>query len=134
MKKFAFVAVLALAACGEAETEEPMVEEEMVAEEPAADVAMAADGQPMEGTYEITNSDGETHTQVVNADGTYLNTYPDGREETGTWTSESPDQWCGALDGEEIECSVETIDEDGVWTSTSENDAEDVATIVRIDA
>lgn len=134
MKKFAFVAVLALAACGEAETEEPVVEEEMVAEEPASEVALAADGQPMEGTYEITNSDGETHMQVVSADGTYINTYPDGREVTGTWSSESPDQWCGAADGEEIECSVEAIDENGVWTSASESDPEDVSTIVRVES
>lgn len=134
MKKFAFLAVFALAACGEAETEEPMVEEEAVVEEPTAEVAMAADGMPMAGTYEITTAEGETYTQVVSEDGTYVNTMPDGTEVNGTWTSERPDQWCGASEGEEVECSTEMVDENGVWTSTSDNDPEDVATIVRLDS
>ncbi len=133
MKKFAFLAVFALAACGEAETEEPMVEEEMVAEEPAAEVAMAADGMPMAGTFEITRADGETYTQVVSDDGTYVNTMPDGTEVRGTWTSERPDQWCGANEGEEVECSTETVDADGVWSSVSDNDPEDVTTITRVE-
>jgi len=133
MKKFAFVAALALVACGEAETEEPVVEEEAVVEEPAAEVAMAADGMPLTGTFEITTSEGETYTQVVSADGTYVNTYADGREATGTWSSEGPGHWCGALDGEETECSTESVDENGVWTSVSESDPEDVTTIVRVE-
>ena len=133
MKKFAFLAVFALAACGEAETEEPVVEEVAV-EEPAAQVAMAADGLPMAGTYEVTNADGESYTQVVSDDGTYVNTMADGTEVTGTWTSERPDQWCGAADGEEVECATETIDADGVWTSVSDTDPEDVTTVTRIES
>jgi hypothetical protein len=134
MKKYAFVAILALAACGEAETEEPVVEEEVVAEEPAAEVAMAADGMTMTGTFQVTNAEGETYTQVVSADGTYTSTMADGTVVNGTWSSESPDQWCGADEGEEIECSTEVVDEDGVWTSTSNNDPEDVTTIVRLES
>ncbi len=134
MKKYAFIAMLALAACSEAETEEPMVEEEVAMEEPVVTAPMAADGMPMAGTFEITNSDGETYTQVVAEDGTYTNTMADGTQVNGTWTSERPDQWCGADEGEEIECSVETIDENGAWTSTSETDPEDYSTIRRIDS
>ncbi len=134
MKKLVIVAAVVLAACGGAETEEPMADEETVVEEPAVEVAMAADGLPLVGTFEVTNAEGETYTQVVSADGTYVNTYADGREATGTWSSEEPGQWCGALDGEEIECSTESVDEDGVWTSVSDNDPEDVATIVRVES
>lgn len=133
-KTYAFVAVLTLAACGEAATEEPVAEEGVVIEEPAAEVAMAADGMPMAGTFEVTNSEGETFTQVVSDDGTYTNTMADGSQVTGTWSSENPNQWCGADEGEEIECSTETVDENGVWTSVSDNDPEDVATIVRLDS
>ncbi|MWV27672.1 hypothetical protein [Aurantiacibacter rhizosphaerae] len=134
MKKFAFLAVFALAACGEAETEEPMMEEEVVVAEPAAEVAMAADGMPMAGTFEVTNAEGETYTQVVSDDGTYTSTRADGTVTNGTWTSERPDQWCGADEGEEVECATETIDADGVWTSVSDNDPEDVSTVVRVDS
>ena len=53
MKKLVIVAAVALAACGGAETEEPMAEEEAVVEEPAVEVAMAADGLPLVGTFEV---------------------------------------------------------------------------------
>ncbi|MFB0613171.1 hypothetical protein [Aurantiacibacter poecillastricola] len=137
MRKFALIAVFALTACAEPATDETMVEEEVAAEEPAPEpaeeVAMAVDGMPMAGTFEITNADGETYTQVVNEDGTYTNTMADGSVVDGMWSSESPDQWCGALEGEGVECSTEMVDENGVWTSTSNDDPEDVTTIVRLD-
>jgi len=130
MKKFAFIAVFALAACSQAEEPAPAAEETVAAPEPVA--MTAADGQAPEGTFEITRADGSVMTQVVNADGTYTNTAADGTESTGTWVMESPNRFCDkAADAEEQVCYNETVDSAGVWTSVSENDPEDSSTIVR---
>lgn len=130
MKKLAFIAVFALAACSQAEEAAPVAEETAAAPEVAA--VMAADGNPPAGTYEITSADGEVLTQVVNADGTYTNTNAEGDTATGTWTLDRPDHWCSKLDSEEsTNCFTETVGPDGVWTSVNVNDPQDSSTIVR---
>lgn len=132
MKKLVFVAAFAVAACGEPATEEPMVEEEVAVEEPAAQVALAADGMPTPGVYEITQANGDVWTETVNEDGTYTTAGPNGETESGTWTQESPERFCNIAEGaEEQTCYIETVTEDGVWTSTEEG-TEDTSTIVRI--
>lgn len=132
MKKFAFVAVFALAACGEAASEEPMVEEEVAVEEPAAEVGLAADGLPATGIYEITLPNGDMWTETLNADGTFTAVGPDGEEGSGTWRQESPERFCSTEEGAEEEvCYSESISEDGVWSSTREG-SEETSTIVRV--
>lgn len=132
MKKLIFVAALAVAACGETATEEPMAEEEVVVEEPAMETAMAADGMPTPGVYEVTLPNGDVWTETVNADGTYSSAGPNGEAESGTWTQESPERYCTTEEGEtEPTCYNETMSEDGVWSSTEEG-TEDTATVVRV--
>lgn len=129
MRAFAILAALALAACsGAEEADEPVAVETAAA--PAA--VMAADGQPPEGTYEITDQDGNVTTQVVSADGTYVTTDAEGLERSGTWTLARPDYWCQTESGGEQECFNETV-VDGVWTSVNEADPEDTGTIVRVE-
>jgi len=130
MKRFAFVALFALAACSGGEEAEPVAEETVAAVEAVA--VMAADGMPPEGTYQITSADGEVIMQTVNADGTYTNTDSEGTVRSGTWVLERPDYWCSQLEGEEAPvCFNETIDETGVWNSVNVNDPTDSSTIVR---
>ena len=132
MKKLIFVAALAVAACGETATEEPVVEEEVAVERPAMETAMAADGMPVPGVYEVTLPNGDVWTETVNADGTYTSAGPNGEAEGGTWTQDSPDRYCTTKDGEtEPACYSETISEDGVWSSTKEG-TEETSTVVRV--
>ncbi len=130
MKKLAFIAVFALAACSQAEEAAPVAEETAAA--PVVAAVMAADGNPPAGTYEITSADGEVMTQVVNADGTFTNTNAEGDVATGTWTLDRPDNWCSKLDTEETtNCFKETVDEAGVWNSVNVNDPADSSIVVR---
>ena len=132
MKKLIVVAALAVAACGDAATEEPMVEEEVAAEEPAVETVLAVDGMPVPGVYEVTLPNGDVWTETVNADGTYTSAGPNGEAERGTWTQESPERYCTTQEGEtEQTCYNEAMSEDGVWSSTEEG-TEDTATIVRV--
>lgn len=123
---------LALAGCNEAAEEaapEAAATEEVAVEEA---VALAADGLPAVGTYQVTKSDGSVNTYVANADGTFLWTGADGTTETGTWRLDGPNRWCDTAEGEEEECFTEAVDANGVYTSTSESDPADVGTIVRV--
>lgn len=137
MKKYAVVAALVLAACGENAAQEPAAEEEMAAEEiavqePAAETVMAADGMPAPGTYEVTLANGEVWTETLNPDGTYTSAGPNGETESGTWTQESPERYCTTVDGEtEPTCYSESMSADGVWTSTEEG-TDETSTVVRV--
>ena len=133
MKKIAIVAALAVAACSEPATEEPVAEEEVVVEEPAAEIQLAADGQPAPGMYEVTLENGDIITETVNEDGTYTWTSSTGESGSGTWRTDGPNVWCTTEEGEEESCNDEVVGEDGVWTSTDQETGE-VATIARIDA
>ena len=131
MKKFVIIGALALAACsgGEEAADEAMVEEPVVEEV----AIMAADGNPPEGTFEISSAEGDILTQVVNADGTYANLDAEGNEiNVGTWSIPEDGLWCSAQEGQEEICFNESVDADGVWTSVNVNDPEDVTTVVRV--
>ena len=129
MKKIVAVAALAIVtACSQAETEaEAEPTEEAVVEEAAV---MAADGQPPAGTYTVTDAEGVEYTEVLLEDGTYTSTGPDGTVESGTWVQKSPDTYCYTPEGEEERCNTETIDENGVWTSTDTEG--NSSTVVRV--
>lgn len=128
-------ASFALAACnsGEEAAEAPAVDEAMVADEPAEEVALAADGQPAPGTYEVTLADGSVVTEIVNADGTISWTSTDGTEGSGTWRTDGPNVWCSTDEGEAETCSDEVVGADGVWTSIN-RESGDTAIVVRADS
>jgi hypothetical protein len=132
MKKFALLGAFALAACGGEAAEEPMAEEEMAMEAEAPAVALAADGGPITGTFENTSADGTVTTMVVMEDGTYTVTNAEGEEASGTWTSDGPNRFCDTMN-EVTTCYNETVDENGVWTSVAEDNPESVSTLVRVE-
>jgi len=116
MKKLAcLAALLALTACGEAATEEPVAEETAAVE--TETVAIALDGKPSVGTFTVTDADGKVGTFVSNADGTFTMTSADGETVTGTWTETEAGKFCETVEGKET-CYTEAIDADGKWTST----------------
>ena len=130
MKRLMLVAAMAaLAACSQAETEEPMAADTTAATatpEPAA--VMAADGQPAPGKYKITTSDGKIFNEELMPDGNYVQTDEAGTVvETGTWVQKSAEEYCYTVDEQYREegdtgaeqCNAEGIGEDGRWFSTN---------------
>jgi len=131
MKKFAFIAVLgALAAC----TPEAETPTESAVEDTAA-VITAADGGTPYGTFRITESDGKVFMEDIREDGTWTSTAADGAVTTGTWEQKSANLYCTTKDEEGAKqvCHEETIDENGVWTSTNPDDGT-VVTVERVEA
>jgi hypothetical protein len=119
-----FAAAAGLAACGPGETEPQS--DEMAYEEPEAESeVLSIDGKPAHGSYRVTGPDGTTSTEVLNPDGTYMSTRPDGTVENGRWVQKAPDTFCSTPDTEgAVEaCYSETIDENGVWTATGADGA-----------
>lgn len=114
-----FAAAAGLAACG---SNEPDAQADPAAyEEPEAEAeVLSIDGKPVPGTYHVTGPDGVVTTEVVNADGTFTSTNPDGTVQNGRWTQTSPETYCATpdADGAVQTCFNETIDENGVWTAT----------------
>lgn len=132
MKKFVILGAFALAACGGGEAaEEPAAEDAAAVETEAPVEMLAADGGPVTGTFENTSADGTVTTMVVNEDGTYTVSNADGEELSGTWTSDGPNRFCEIRE-EVTTCYDETVDENGVWTSVSESNPEAVSTLVRV--
>ena len=82
-KLFVAAATVALAACGS--NEEPAPEPLDTATPADTTLGSTATGD-MTGTYEVQMADGSVTMQQINADGTYVDTMPDGTEtERGTW-------------------------------------------------
>ncbi len=80
----------------------------------------AADGGPPHGQFKITTQYGDIFYEDVREDGTFTSRASDGRVvETGTWSLASGNRFCSKGAGAESEevCFVESIAEDGVWTS-----------------
>ena len=133
MRKLIAVAFLAgaLAACGDAAEEADDTATEEAA--PAETAALALDGGPFAGVYEVTSADGATvMTETVNADGTVTNVMGE-ETRTGTWTSTGPDNYCATYEGDtEASCYTETMSADGVWSAVNVNDPEDAWTVKRV--
>lgn len=140
MKRLILAAsVLAIAACSQADEADTVEATEEAAPEAVSPVA--ADGAATAGNYRITTSEGEVYIENVMADGTYTTTNEAGEVvETGTWTQPSSDRYCTTVDeqyrdegddGSE-KCNTESVDADGVWTST--NSEGRTATVERIES
>ncbi len=132
MKKILIAAACAsLAACSPAETTDeaaaPAETAEVVAE------STAADGGPSYGMFKVTQADGTVSMEDVREDGTYTTTSEGQEPRTGKWEQASPDSFCSTADTEGAvqKCYTETVDENGVWTSTDPDDGK-VSTIERV--
>lgn len=118
MKKLVIIAGLsALAACSQ--QAEKTAEAEAVPVEAAAPAA--ADSASMAGDYEIKMADGKMAKTTINADGTYVDTGPDGNETKGKFAMKDGKE-CFDADGDEAElCWTSTKPgADGSFTSTSD--------------
>ena len=115
MKKLIAVAATAiLAACGGA-PEEAAPEEAPVEE-------VVAESAVVPGTYEVTWSDGNVSTMVVNDDGTFNSTA--GEEASSGTVEEVEGKVCFDAEGDEEGAMCWTASEpaeDGSWTSTSDD-------------
>ena len=130
MKKFIFVAAFgAVAACSQSEPA-PAPEPSEAAVETVA--ITAADGGPSTGMYKITLADGTVQMEDVKEDGTYVTTKDGEVVETGKWEQKAPDTYCYTRDEEGAAqiCNTETVDANGVWTSTDPEG--DVVTVERV--
>ena len=118
MKKLMTVAALsALAACSQ--------QAEKAAEAEAAPVEAAAptaiDSASLVGDFDVKMADGKMAKTTINADGTYFDTGPDGKETKGKFAMKDGKE-CFDADGDEAEiCWTSTKPgADGSFTSTSD--------------
>ena len=133
MKKILVLSALAgLAACSPAETTTEAEAPTEVVEAPVA--TTAADGGPSTGAFKITDADGKVTMEEIRADGTYTSTTEGEAAKTGRWEQKSPESYCTTEDEEGAvqKCHTETIDENGVWTSTDPDG--EVVTVERVEA
>ena len=112
MKKLMLAAaVAALAACSQPAEEAPAPAETATATAAAADDAT--------GEYDVKMADGTMGKTTINADGTYVDVGPDGKETKGTFTRANG-QDCFAAEGGETVCwTVTPPGADGSFTATT---------------
>lgn len=118
MKKLMMIAALStLAACSQ--QAEKAAEDEVVPVEAAAPAE--DDSASMVGDYEVKMADGKMAKTTINADGTYVDTGPDGKETKGKFAMKDGKE-CFDADGDEAEiCWTSTKPgADGSFTSTSD--------------
>jgi hypothetical protein len=85
MKKLVLIAAFSLlAACSQKAEEKKEVAAEPATEAPPAP---AADSGTQPGTYDVKMADGTMATTTINADGTYVDTDPKGKEVKGLYAS-----------------------------------------------
>lgn len=121
MKRFATIVGFAmLAACGSGGADAPVSEETPVA--PEATGPTVANGSAP-GTYTIITPDGAENTSVINADGTFMDTAPDGTTTEGTWAvTDGKTCFTVNTEGAKPECWTETAPgQDGSFTATSDD-------------
>ncbi len=109
-----------LAACGTADETD-----EQAAEAAEATLESTAMGD-IAGTYEIAMADGTVILQTINADGTYVETTPEGAEtQRGTWRAGDAGAMCFDPEGDEgEECySGGAPDEEGAFELRGEDGA-----------
>jgi uncharacterized lipoprotein NlpE involved in copper resistance len=116
MKKVILLAAVAsLVACNK-KTEETAAAD---AATPTATVAAGKSIMPP-GTYTVTDDKGTVGTTIINADGTYIDRLPDGKEVKGTIAAKNGMD-CFDPDGDEAETcfSMTAPEADGTFKATS---------------
>jgi hypothetical protein len=111
-----FVALAALAACNQSQSDAGPVEKAA-----AADPAPQPTSQAKAGTFSVTQADGAKVTMVMGADHTYTNTVGGQKIEAGIWsivggkTCLTPSEGAGAV----ARCYIDgPVGEDGTFTAT----------------
>jgi hypothetical protein len=116
MKKLVLIAaVAALSACNQKAEEAPAATDTAMAEAtPMADAGVTP------GTYDVKMADGTVGKTVINADGTYVDTDKDGKEERGTFARrDGKDCFDPEGDAPEVCWTVTPPGADGSFTATS---------------
>ncbi|MBL8650817.1 MAG: hypothetical protein JNL35_10490 [Sphingopyxis sp.] len=124
MKKIILLAALtALSACSQ-KTEEKAdaVPAETAAPAPAAAAAPAAASTTAPGTYDVKMADGTMATTVINADGTYVDTDPKGKQVKGRYATHDGKD-CFDPEGDEMGMcwAVGKPGADGSFTATADD-------------
>lgn len=118
MKKVVIIAALAtLAACSQ-KTEKAAEADTAPVE---AATATVTDSASLTGDFDVKMADGKMAKTTINADGTYVDTGPDGKETKGKFAMKDGKE-CFDADGDEAEiCWTSTKPgADGSFTSTSD--------------
>lgn len=120
MKKIVLIAALSMLAACSQKTEE----KKEVAAEPAAEAAPApaADSGTQPGTYDVKMADGSMATTTINADGTYVDTDPKGKQVKGLYASHDGKD-CFDPEGDEMGMcwAVTKPGADGSFTATADD-------------
>ena len=122
--------VLILAACSAPDEAE---DTEMAVEETAEVAALIFDGGSPFGTFEAVSVDGTRLVQTTTDDGKVVSVDADGNEVAGTFTFEV-DTFCITNEGDEQGAcyGYSDLQEDGSWSATNVDNAEDVWTVRRM--
>lgn len=120
MKKIVLIAALSMLAACSQKTEE----KKEVAAEPAAEAtpAPAANSGTQPGTYDVKMADGSMATTTINADGTYVDTDPKGKQVKGLYASHDGKD-CFDPEGDEMGMcwAVTKPGADGSFTATADD-------------
>lgn len=120
MKKMVLIAALSMLAACSQKTEE----KKEVAAEPSAEAAPApaADSGTQPGTYDVKMADGSMATTTINADGTYVDTDPKGKQVKGLYASHDGKD-CFDPEGDEMGMcwAVTKPAADGSFTATADD-------------
>lgn len=118
MKKFVLLAAACAAAAACSQTaEEPAPPAETTAAEPTT---AAADQGVTPGTYDVKMADGSVATTTINADGSYVDTGPEGEQVRGAYArKDGRDCFDPAGDDPEMCWTVGETAADGSFTATS---------------
>lgn len=117
MKKFVLLAAACtIAACSQT-AEEPAAPAETTSAEPTT---AAADQGVTPGTYDVKMADGSVATTTINADGSYVDTGPEGEQVRGAYArKDGRDCFDPAGDDPEMCWTVGETAADGSFTATS---------------
>lgn len=114
MKKLMLVAaVAALSGCSQPAEEAPAPAETATA------TAAAAAADDATGEYDVKMADGTMGKTTINADGTYVDVGPDGKETKGTFTRANGQDCFAPADGEAVCWTVTPPGADGSFTATT---------------
>lgn len=121
MKKLILLAGVAMLAACDNKADDAVVADDTMADDTVMVDETAAAPMNYAGSFEVTSVEGEAMgTTTTNADGTYIDTNPDGSTASGTWRLADDGKLCFDEDGEDPEkcwTAGEVTDGKTKWTS-----------------